>query len=232
MAKGRFLSKSISVSKKFNEALPGISGKLREFPGMLWMVMNAHADDFGRLSGDIFTVRTECLPASARSPVEFSEALRCLDAVGLIQWYEVSGCKYVQIVGFENHQTGLHKRTKSRFPEPPFRELPGTSGKFREIPSEEKRTEEKGTELNGREGKDVAVKLPHLDFVKLTAHEAEMLKKDLNGKADEYINRLNGYLGSTGKKYKSHYHTIMNWWRRDRDSDKTGGWDGISPPRN
>jgi len=27
---------------------------------------------------------------------------------------------------------------------------------------------------------------------------------------------LDNYIGSKGKKYKSHYHTILNWYRRDQ----------------
>ena len=31
----------------------------------------------------------------------------------------------------------------------------------------------------------------------------------------EYIDRVDNYVGSTGKKYKSHYHTILSWHRKD-----------------
>lgn len=30
-----------------------------------------------------------------------------------------------------------------------------------------------------------------------------------------YIERLSAYIAQSGKKYKSHYATILNWWRRD-----------------
>ena len=33
---------------------------------------------------------------------------------------------------------------------------------------------------------------------------------------DRYIELLDNYIGSKGKKYKSHYHTILNWYRRDQ----------------
>jgi len=35
------------------------------------------------------------------------------------------------------------------------------------------------------------------------------------------ITKLNNYIGSKGKKYKSHYHTILNWSRRDIEQKKT-----------
>ena len=33
--------------------------------------------------------------------------------------------------------------------------------------------------------------------------------------ASEYIERLSAYLAQTGHRYKSHYATILNWWRKD-----------------
>lgn len=56
----------------------------------------------------------------------------------------------------------------------------------------------------------------HLEFVKLTDEEYEKLISKL-GKinTDDYIERLNNYLGSKGRQYKSHYHTILSWSRKD-----------------
>lgn len=33
--------------------------------------------------------------------------------------------------------------------------------------------------------------------------------------ATEYIERLSAYLAQTGHRYKSHYATLLNWWRKD-----------------
>ena len=35
-----------------------------------------------------------------------------------------------------------------------------------------------------------------------------------------YIERLSSYIASTGKRYKSHYATILNWSRKDEKSEK------------
>ncbi len=51
--------------------------------------------------------------------------------------------------------------------------------------------------------------------VLLTLEEHSRLRDQVNSKTGEYIERLSGYLASTGKKYKSHYATILNWWRKD-----------------
>ncbi len=62
-------------------------------------------------------------------------------------------------------------------------------------------------------------KRKHRDFVLLTTGEFNKLL-DLFGanKTTGYIDNLNNYLGSTGKKYKSHYHTILAWQRKEGGS--------------
>jgi len=66
-------------------------------------------------------------------------------------------------------------------------------------------------------------KRKHGEFqnVLLTEEEYQWLKDKLQNKTNEYIERLSGYLESTGKdKYKSHYATILNWYRRDKGNGK------------
>lgn len=52
--------------------------------------------------------------------------------------------------------------------------------------------------------------------VKLTSDELEKLKSKFNGSYQDKIENLSQYLASKGKKYKSHYATILNWDRRDK----------------
>ncbi len=56
--------------------------------------------------------------------------------------------------------------------------------------------------------------------VMLTDEELEKLKGKFND-CEERIETLSSYIASTGKKYKSHYATILNWAKRDKD--KTEG---------
>jgi len=134
------LTKSLSTSQRWAR-LHGEAGKLAEFCQVLFALLVAHADDFGRLAGDVFTVKFAVVPTSPRKESEVQAALTALHNVGLIEWYGVDGCKCIQINDFDRHQSGLHKRTASQFPEP--------SGKFREIPSEEKGTEQNRTKTKG-----------------------------------------------------------------------------------
>ena len=54
------------------------------------------------------------------------------------------------------------------------------------------------------------------DFVRLTDGEYEKLVDRLGESTTlDYTERLNNYIGSSGKKYKSHYHTILQWVRKD-----------------
>ncbi|RKW20481.1 hypothetical protein D8B45_07345 [Candidatus Gracilibacteria bacterium] len=55
-------------------------------------------------------------------------------------------------------------------------------------------------------------KLKFGDFVLLTQNEHTKLLADLGEKIlEQTIENLNNYIGSRGKKYKSHYHTIRAW---------------------
>ena len=54
--------------------------------------------------------------------------------------------------------------------------------------------------------------------VKLTKEELAKLKTSFKFDYNERIENLSHYVESTGKKYKSHYATILNWGRKDRKS--------------
>jgi hypothetical protein len=140
MARGRLISRTLGSSRKF-AALLRVSGKLGEFAQTLYPMLVAHSDDFGRLAGDAFTVKHAVFPTSPRREEEFNAALDAMHAVRLVHRYVTAdGLQVLQIMDFESHQPGLHKRTGSKFPEAPVN--------FPEIPSEFKRTESIGTEFN------------------------------------------------------------------------------------
>ena len=73
--------------------------------------------------------------------------------------------------------------------------------------------ERKGKEIKGKESKG---KRTHREYVFLTTEEHEKLKSKVGKyQAEDYIDRVNNYVGSRGKKYASHYHTILSWWIKD-----------------
>ena len=69
----------------------------------------------------------------------------------------------------------------------------------------------------------VNIKERYLEFVLLTKEEHGSLIKNLGETTtNDFIARLNDYIGSKGDKYKSHYHTIKNWHRKDNPKQNMG----------
>ncbi len=59
-------------------------------------------------------------------------------------------------------------------------------------------------------------KTKFLEFVELKDEELKKLIDKLGEKNTQiWIERLNNYIGSKGKKYLSHYHTILTWHNRN-----------------
>jgi DnaD/phage-associated family protein len=146
MAERRMVSKCISVSEKVN-SLPST------FDMLLYTWIIPHADDFGRMPGSPLKVKALVVPMLDKSIKDVEESLSNLDHSGLIIWYEVNGDKFIQVENFDDHQSGLHKRTKSKFPPPPvvsekFPEIPGNSLLIELNRTELNRTEENGIEKN------------------------------------------------------------------------------------
>lgn len=148
------MSKALSTSEK-RAALHQVAGKLAEFCQSIYPLLIAHADDWGCLQGDAFTIKHLVDPTSPRRVGEFEAALVALHNVGLITWYEADAKWYVHIRGWFTHQQlkGHDKDGRKRqYPAPP--ENPNkieTSAQIRpESPKpalrEEKRTELKRTE--------------------------------------------------------------------------------------
>lgn len=59
--------------------------------------------------------------------------------------------------------------------------------------------------------------------VLLSEQELNKLKTKFGEDAGEYIERLSSYIASSGKRYKSHYATILTWAEKDKQSEKLGG---------
>lgn len=56
-----------------------------------------------------------------------------------------------------------------------------------------------------------------LEFVLLTEKEHQGLREVYGDEVvKEYIERLNNYIGAKGVQYKSHYHAIQTWIKKDR----------------
>lgn len=124
MARGRMISKTLGSSRRFQAVKEHASSpEFSVFCQLLFVLIVSHADDFGRLEGDAFTIKHRVFPVSDRTEGDFASALSALHKAGLIVWYQVQGKHVVEVVNFSEHQMGLHKKTQSKFPDPP--RLPG-----------------------------------------------------------------------------------------------------------
>jgi len=225
MAEKRCISKVISISKKVNKKLNS------HFARLLYTWMIPHADDFGRLTGCPDKVKALIIPMLDESEEEVESAIANMSDAGLIIWYESDEDLYIQIVNFEEHQSGLHKRTKSKFPEPPEH-----SRKFPEIPLEVKRTEEKRKEEkieekgNERENHS-GIHSTFNDPIKDELHDL-CVKSKLKGynlvSADElffFIGKMDIELiqSAIGKAYEKHLNyavKLLNDWLREGKTKK------------
>ena len=61
--------------------------------------------------------------------------------------------------------------------------------------------------------------------ISLTDEEYQKLKDNLQGHTDTMIDKLSRYIESSGKTYKNHYVTILNWYEQDKEklSQKNNG---------
>jgi len=70
---------------------------------------------------------------------------------------------------------------------------------------------------NENENRDIIEKSKYGCYVLLTKEEHNKLNLKFGESLTEsYIQKLDNYVGSKGKKYKSHYHTILVWADKDK----------------
>lgn len=88
------------------------------------------------------------------------------------------------------------------------------------ISEEDKEEDKEKEELpKGNSKKPTKHKYGEYNNVLLTDDELDRLKAEYSDWADR-IERLSSYVESTGKSYKSHYATIRNWARKDKEQNK------------
>ena len=73
-------------------------------------------------------------------------------------------------------------------------------------------------------------KFGEFENVLLSVDELQKLKSKLGAETESYIERLSSYIASSGKRYKSHYATILSWTQKD--AKNSGGVSyGINPKK-
>jgi hypothetical protein len=218
------ISSTIQNSKKILSIMD-LEPKKHEFIWLLYSWIMPQTDDFGHFDADARVVKAKILPCSPRPIKDFQKAIEVLEQVGLIIVY--GDGPFMEIVGFLDHQTLRKDRAHiSQFPERTdvntrkHDGLPMTTNGLPMTPiSEVKLSKDKLSKDN----KDIE-KTKFLDCVMLKESEHEKLITSFGDKkTKDLIQRLNDYIMSKGVNYKSHYHTIMMWERKDKKPGQTEG---------
>lgn len=113
MAKGRMISKAISLDEKVN-ALSDDTCRLL----FTWLI--THLDCEGRMHGDPQTVKSIVFPRRNSSAKKIEKYLKELQNCALISRYSVNGNEYLWMKNFQKHQVGLNKDREARSQIPPF----------------------------------------------------------------------------------------------------------------
>ena len=210
MANRRMIQKAYSVSREFNS--------VSEFAQLLYLMMQPHLDDFGRIDGDPIVIKALVLPMNERMFSDFETAIKELIKVGLLDRYSAGKQQVIIVPTFETDQTGLEKRTKSKYPD----KTNVFSNNFKETlriskPTEENRTESNETEPNltkANRTTNIAVKNSHIKSI------GEVLE-------EKYPNPLTDYHPSTEKQ-----SAIWEIWKALEPNNQRGFYTTFLPLLN
>lgn len=200
MAQRRMLSKRISQSKKVNN--------LRLKAQIVWTWTIPYLDDYGCYTGDPEDIKTEVFPKNKRiSAKDIENALKEESKLGLIVWYVVGEDKLIQhYQNFETFQTFKTDRARvSEYPQyqPENEDIIPIGNQ--EIPK-----------VSLKLSKDKLNKDKYMDSVFLTKEEYQKLVTRFGEQqTKDLIAELAEGIGSKGYKYKSHYYTILRWYRKN-----------------
>jgi hypothetical protein len=147
MARGRFISRSISISEQIDDLIDreGFEAGLL----ITWMI--PHLDVEGRMKGGPKTVKAAVCPLRDDIDKAKVEAiLTAADDLGIIRWYEVDGERFIWFPKFLEHQQGLRPKREGASTVPEFLpEYSGTTpGVLRGKLSKEKTSKGKGSKVN------------------------------------------------------------------------------------
>jgi hypothetical protein len=80
---------------------------------------------------------------------------------------------------------------------------------------------ETNTNTSSNTSSNISTKIYYGEFVQLSEEEHQKLV-DKFGKQDtaDRLAALDEYIGSTGKKYASHYHTVLSWARKETKDNR------------
>ncbi len=200
------LKRNISDSRRLAE-LKTDSARL------LWTWIIPYLDVEGQFYSSPDLIKGKIVPRlKTFTETKIEEYLQDMAAVGLITLYEVDGERYLKFRKFDDFQNIRKDREGSPLPAPEDGEMI-TPGALREHSGDAPgalRPNIREVKLSKEKVREEKIK--HLDAVFLTEDEHKKLI-EANGEllVNKAIEILNNYIMANGKKYKSHYHTLLQW---------------------
>lgn len=212
----RIIKESICVSDSIAE--------LSWFEEVLFYRLIVSCDDYGRFDGRIPVIKNRLFPLKDNLTAKaVSDGINKLASAGLVVLYEFEGKPYLYLPTWNDHQNVRAKKSKYPAPEDSLITYEyGCTQMNSDVPviqsvSESESVSEYEDNANGETSvrKPVRHKYGAYQNVLLSDSDFEKLQDEFPHDFQERIERLSGYMESTGKKYKNHLATIRNWAKRD-----------------
>ena len=199
----RMLHENITKSTKFS--------KISFEAECLYNRLLTQTDDYGNTLGSSGYIKDLCFPRTKNNKIityqQVKKWIKELLDIGLIILYKVDEVSYLHFFRFEDFQTLRKDRIKNS--SIPYYEPLRSNGcqVVAESPHEVEVKVEVKEEVKYKSFSD-----SKLNCLKITEKEYSKLVKEYSiSDVDSYLKKLSLYVGSKGKKYKSHYMTILNW---------------------
>lgn len=209
MPVGRIILKSISESKK-------VSDLKTDGARLLYTWLITHLDVNGCFSGDPQVIKGKVFTRLEKTNKIVEDYLKDLEQVKLILRYQVNGDIFLNVPDFVEKQPSLNPdreaETTIPLPTPDLIESLSRVNPLKVKLSKDKISKDKEKEK-------------YQTFVFLTLDEyKKLIEKYGEEKTKKFIDNLDYYIENNptkGKKYKSHYRTILKWNEKDnKGNDK------------
>lgn len=192
---------------------------------LLFIGLWTFADDEGRGRANPKLLMSDIFPYDSIKISDMNKSVERLNALNLIKIYQVDEQMYYSVNNFQKYQT-INRPSPSIIP-PPNEDSLNIHGGLTDysLRAHGGLTEDSLPNIskdNIREDniskENTRARYGEFKNVLLTAEEYEKLQSEYPD-YQKKIDNLSEYMARTGKSYKSHYLTILNWARKDDKSD-------------
>jgi len=177
-----------------------------------------NSDDYGVVKGHPAFLKNKIFPYDEIKIKDFEVWIREIESLGMILPFTENGEKYYYIKRFLDHQSINHP-SKRIYPKPPSNFIDALPEDSRNTPGGLPFETETETETEEKEKKDPPrpenKKIRYLDSVWITELEYKRLQEAMGQKnLENGIEQLDYSITVKGGKYKDHYKTLLNWFKR------------------